>query len=146
MKKLKIKLLSKCDSKLQVVKLIKDCTGLGLKQAKDLADEMFNCVGLVKEIELKEPYLNSNGILFNPFEEFTNKIKTFGDFQVSGGISWERDLKMLSLGVADTEDYVNFVSEYMTLNNTEENKKILDVLFNKLQKQDLIDLVNQIKI
>ena len=48
MKKLRIKLLSKCDSKLQVVKLIKDCTGLGLKQSKDLADEMFNFVGLVK--------------------------------------------------------------------------------------------------
>ena len=101
MRRLRIKLLSKCDSKLQVVKLIKDCTGLGLKQSKDIADEMFNKIGLVKEIELVEPYLKE-GKTFNPFEEFTTKIKDFGNFQVTGGLSWERDSKML--GMNSTSD------------------------------------------
>lgn len=32
MRKIRFKLLSKCDNKLQVVKLIKDCTGLGLNE------------------------------------------------------------------------------------------------------------------
>ena len=79
-------------------------------------------------------------------EQFTTKIKNFGDFYVTGGLSWERNAKMLSLGVGDTEDYVNFVSEYMTLNNVEENKLLLESLFNKLKKEDLVELVNQIKI
>ena len=142
---LRMKLLSKCDNKLQVVKLIKDCSGLGLKDSKDIADEMFNHIGLVGEIELREPYLK-DGKTFLPFEEFTTKIKDFGDFQVTGGLSWERDAKMLGLGIGETEDYANFVSEYMTLNNIKENKMILEILFSKLKKEDLVELVNKIKI
>lgn len=146
MRKIRFKLLSRCDNKLAVVKLIKDCTGLGLKDSKDIADLMFNNIGLVREIELIEPYLDKNGEIIRPFELFTSKIKELGDFYVTGGLSWERNAKMLSLGVGDTEDYVNFVSEFITLNNIEENKLILEVLFKKLKKEDLVELVNQIKI
>jgi hypothetical protein len=145
MRKLRIKLLSKCENKLQVVKLIKDCTGLGLKDSKDIADDMFNKIGLVREIEIVEPY-TKDGKVFNPFEEFTTKINQFGDFQVTGGLSWERDSKMLGLGIGETEDYATFVSDYMSYNNLQENKIILEVLFSKLNKEDLIELVNKIKI
>ena len=145
MRKIRFKLLSKCDNKLQVVKLIKDCTGLGLRDSKDIADEMFNHIGLTKEIEIVEPYMK-DGKVFNSFEEFTTKIIQFGDFQVTGGLSWERDSKMLGLGIGETEDYANFVSEYMSYNNLEENKMILGILFSKLEKEDLVELVNKIKI
>ena len=145
MRKIRFKLLSKCDNKLQVVKLIKDCTGLGLKDSKWIADEMFNHIGLVKEIELREPYIRA-GKTFNPYEEFTKNIRDFGHFQVTGGLSWERDSKMLGLGIGETEDYANFVSEYMSYNDLKENKMILEVLFSKLEKEDLIELVNKIKI
>jgi hypothetical protein len=145
MRKLRIKLLSKCENKLQVVKLIKDCTGLGLKDSKDIADDMFNKIGLVREIEIVEPYIK-DGKVFNPFEEFTTKINQFGDFQVTGGLSWERESKMLGLGIGETEDYATFVSDYMSYNNLEENKMILETIFNKLEKKDLVELVNQIKI
>jgi hypothetical protein len=143
--KLRIKLLSKCENKLQVVKLIKDCTGLGLKDSKWIADEMFNHIGSVKEIELRDPYMRDSK-LFYPYEEFTKNIHEFGDFQVTGGLSWERDSKMLSIGLGDIEDYANFVSEYMSYNNSEENKMILETIFNKLEKKDLVELVNQIKL
>lgn len=146
MRKIRFKLLSRCDNKLGVVKLIKDCTGLGLRESKDIADLMFDNIGLVREIELREPYLDKNGEIIRPFELFSTKIKEFGDFYVTGGLSWERNAKMLSLGVGELEDYVNFVSEFMTLNNTEENKEILEVLFTKLEKNDLVELVNKIKI
>lgn len=146
MRKIRFKLLSRCDNKLAVVKLIKDCTGLGLKDSKDIADLMFNNIGLVREIELIEPYLDKNGEIIRPFELFTSKIKELGDFYVTGGLSWERNAKMLSLGVGDTEDYVNFVAEYMTLNNVEENKMLLKVIFDKSKKEDLVELVNKIKI
>ena len=145
MRKIRFKLLSKCDNKLQVVKLIKDCTGLGLKDSKWIADEMFDHIGLVKEIELREPYIRA-GKTFNPYEEFTKNIRDFGHFHVTGGLSWERDSKMLSLGIGEIEDYANFVSEYMIYNDLKENKMILEVLFSKLKKEDLIELVNKIKI
>ena len=140
-----MKLISKCDNKLQVVKLIKDCSGLGLRESKDIADEMFNYIGLVKEIELREPYLRE-GKTFNPYDELTKNIHQFGDFQVTGGLSWERDAKMLGIGVGDIEDYAHFVSDYMSYNNTDENKTILENLFSKLDKKDLVELVNKIKI
>lgn len=143
--KIRFKLLSECKNKLQVVKLIKDCTGLGLRESKDIADEMFNNIGLVKEIKLAKPYIRG-GESFNPYEEFTKNIHEFGDFQVTGGLSWERDSKMLSIGLGDIEDYANFVSEYMSYNNLEKNKIILETIFNKLEKKDLVELVNQIKL
>lgn len=141
---LRMKLLSKCENKLQVVKLIKDCSELGLKDSKDIADLMFNHIGLVREIKLADPYLR-DGNLFTPFEEI-KKIKEFGDFELTGGLSWERHGKMLSIGIGETEDYVNFVSEYMTLNSIEENKILLEFIFSKLKKEDLVKLINQIKI
>ncbi len=144
-RKIRIKLLAKCDQKLQVVKLIKDCTGLGLRDSKDIADEMFNDIGLVKEIDLAKPYIR-DGKTFNPYDEFTKNIHNFGHFQVTGGLSWERDAKMLGIGVGDIEDYASFVSDYMSYNNTDENRIILENLFAKLDKKDLVELVNQIKI
>jgi len=142
---IRMKLLSKCDNKLQVVKLIKDCTFLGLKDSKWIADDMFKNIGLVKEIELRGPYIK-DGKTFNPYEEFTRNINQFGDFQVTGGLSWERDSKMLSIGLGEVEDYANFISEYMSYNNLEKNKMILETIFNKLEKKDLVELVNQIKL
>lgn len=142
---IRIKLLSKCENKLQVVKLIKDCTLLGLKDSKWIADDMFNHIGLVKEIELRESYIRG-GETFNPYEEFIKNIHKFGDFQVTGGLSWERNSKMLSIGLGEVEDYANFVSEYMSYNDLNKNKIILESIFNKLDKQDLVELVNQIKI
>ncbi len=144
-RKIRIKLLSECKNKLQVVKLIKDCTGLGLRESKDIADEMFKHIGLVKEIDLAKPYIRG-GKTFNPYDEFTKNIQDFGHFHVTGGLSWERDAKMLGIGVGDIEDYANFVSEYMSYNNSDENKKILEVLFSKLKKEDLVELVNKIKM
>ncbi len=143
--RIRIKLLSDCKNKLQVVKLIKDCTGLGLKDSKDIADEMFNNIGLVKEINLAKPYIR-DGKTFNPYEEFTKNIHNFGHFQVTGGLSWERDAKMLGIGVGDIEDYAHFVSDYMSYNNMDENRIILENLFSKLDKKDLVELVNKIKM
>ena len=144
-RKIRMKLLSYCENKLQVVKLIKDCTDLGLRDSKHIADDMFNHIGLVKEIELRDPYIRE-GKTFNSYEEFTKKIQDFGHFHVTGGLSWERDSKMLAIGVGDVEDYANFVSEYMSYNSSDENRMILEVLFSKLEKEDLVELVNKIKI
>jgi hypothetical protein len=82
----------------------------------------------------------------NTFDYIESVINQFGDFQVTGGLSWERDSKMLGLGIGETEDYATFVSDYMSYNNLEENKIILEILFSKLNKEDLIELVNKIKI
>lgn len=133
-----------CSNKLAFVRLVRDCTLLGLKESKDIADKIWNNQLVIAEINLAENYIRE-GKLFETYKEFTTNINSIGEFEVSGGLEWERDLKMLRLGIGNIEDYVNFASDYMSYNNTEENKIILQALLNKLKKEDLVELVNQIK-
>jgi len=142
--KIRIKLLSKCENKLGVVKLIKNCTELGLRDSKYLADDIFHNIGLTREIELREPYIR-DGEMFNTYKEIS-RIKDFGDFYVTGGLSWERDLKMLNLGIGELEDYSQFISEYIKFNDINETKLILENILSKLEKQDLVEIINKIKI
>lgn len=143
MRKIRIKLLSKCENKLAVVKLIKDCTKLGLRESKDIADEMFDNIGLSKEIELTDPYIK-DGELINPYERFTSNIKNYGNFLVNGGKSWERESKMLGIGVGDIDDYCGFIIEHITSSGFEEGKDILNLILSKLDKDTLIEIVNKI--
>jgi hypothetical protein len=145
MRKIRIRVY-KCDSKLKFVKLVKECTGLGLKPSKDIADELFDSPGLYKEISLQENKIDESGVLQDYYKKFITEIHDIGDFQINGGLAWERNLKMLSLGVGDLEEYTSFLSEYMSLNSLDDNKIILQKIISKLKKEDLIEIVENIKI
>jgi hypothetical protein len=143
MNKIRVKLL-KCDSKLSFIRLIKVCTGLGLRDSKDIADELFNSPGLYKEITLLENEV-VDGVHYNYYKDFIEEIHKLGEFEVIGGLSWERNLKMLVLGIGDLDEYTSFLSEYMSFNNSEDNKIILEKIISKLKKEDLIEIVEKIK-
>ena len=145
MNKLRTRLLEKCDYKLKLVKLIKDCTGLGLKPSKDIADELFDSPGLYKEITLLENEV-VDGFHIDYYKKFITEIHEIGKFEVIGGLSWERNLKLLTLGIGDLDEYTSFLSEYMSLNNSEDNKVILEKIISKLKKEDLIEIVENIKL
>ena len=142
--KIKIKLLSKCENKLQVVKLIKDCTKLGLRESKDITDYLFQNIGKSKEIELVEPYIKTD-ILITP-SELIKEINNLGEFKISGGISWERDFKLLSLGIGDKGDYLKFFSEYLNFNEKDVNKILLDIIISKIEKEKLVEILNELNI
>ena len=141
--KIKIKLLSKCENKLQVVKLIKDCTKLGLRESKDITDYLFQNIGKSKEIELVDPYIKTD-ILITP-SELIKEINNFGDFKITGSISWERDVKLLSLGIGDKSDYLKFFSEYLNFNEKDFNN-ILDKIISKIDKEKLVEILNELNI
>lgn len=145
MRKLRIRAHT-CQSKLRFVKLLKECTGLGLKESKDIADELFNSPGLYKEITLQENKIDSSGVFQDYYKKFITEIKDIGDFQINGGLAWDRNVKMLRLGLGDLEEYTNFLSEYMSLNTLDDNKIILSEIISKLKKEDLIKIVENIKI
>jgi len=145
MRKIRIRVY-KCDNKVKFVKLIKECTGLGLLDSKWIADELFDSPGLYKEITLLENKINESGVVQDYYKKFTTEIQDIGDFQINGGLAWERNLKMLSLGVGDLEEYINFLTEYMSLNTLDDNKIILQKIVSKLKKKDLIEIVENIKI
>ncbi len=57
-----------------------------------------------------------------------------------------KNLKLLTLGIGDLDEYTSFLSEYMSLNNSEDNKVILEKIISKLKKEDLIEIVENIKL
>ncbi len=142
--KIKIKLLSESKNKIQFVKIIKDCTLLSLLESKHIADYLFQNIGKSKEIELVDPYIKTD-ILITP-SELIKEINNFGDFKITGSISWERDVKLLSLGIGDKSDYLKFFSEYLNFNEKDFNNILLDKIISKIEKEKLVEILNELNI
>lgn len=143
-RKVKIKLLSKCSNKLTLCKLIKECTRLGIREAKDITDDICDNIGIVREITISDEYQRGDELI-RPLELLKSKLKDIGNFEFND-VSWERELKMLNLGIGDNYDYVMFILEYSSLLGNEGFEKLLKTVLSKLDKKDLIDIVNKIKV
>jgi len=136
--KLKIKMIEPCNSKLQLCKDIKDAAGIGLKESKDFCDEIFN--GKVVTIDL----------LDDKYKEFIKYIRNFdsggyqkGKFFITGDTQWIRNVKMLSIGLAEKHEYVDFIKEY-SIDNNDIKEFILNFYLKKSKKNDLIEIVDYI--
>lgn len=142
--KIRIQLIEKCPNKLQFVKLIKDCTGLGLRDSKDVCDRLHDRPDLIEEITVIDG-VDENGITYS--KKFINGMREViqGKFNVTGGIQWQRNLKMLSLGIADESDYIDFVNEFLIDNrNLEVSQTILRFALSKLSKEELQEVFTEI--
>jgi hypothetical protein len=138
---IRIKLITPTPNKLAFVKLIKECSGLGLRESKDLCDELHKNPHIVQHM----PIQNSNGSI-NYRTHFTNEIKYVGgEFLVNGGIQWDRNVKMLKLGIADEVDYVDFIKDYI-LNGFAGSENILNLALSKLSKNDIQEVFNTINL
>lgn len=139
-RKVRIKLKSKVNSKLAFVKIVKEYTNWGLKDAKFFADELFdNFEGgrdKFSELELENP---------QNFKSFLSDLKDIGvDALINGGTQWDRDFKMLSLGIGEKEDYIDFISEWIKSMPYDEDR-ILGMVLSKLDKEQLNNIINEIK-
>ena len=106
--RIRIQLIEPCKNKLYFVKLIKDCTDLGLKDSKEVCDRLHNRPDIIEEIVVKDS-LDENGLHYS--RKFINGMKNVeGKFNVNGGLQWDRNIKMLSLGIADESDYIDFTN------------------------------------
>jgi len=142
--KIRIQLIERCPNKIQFVKLIKDCTGLGLKEAKNVCDRLHDRPDLIEEITVLDS-VDENGITYS--RKFINGMKEFvlGEFIVTGGLQWDRNIKMLSLGIADESEYIDFVNEFLIDNrNLEKSEDILRFALSKLSKEELQEVFNEI--
>lgn len=134
--KIKIKLITKSNTKLALVKLIKECSGLGLKESKDLCDFLHDHPHTFLEVPIKVN--NDNHIDYR--KKFIDELKQIdGEFVVIGGSQWERDFKMLKLGIAEKSEYLQFIKDNVSL------EKAFDRIFNKLSKEDLMDIINNLE-
>lgn len=145
---IRILLKRPCISKLQFVKSIKDLTGLGLKESKDIVDNICKMPFGAIEFEILD-----NFTLFDVKNKLSEVSFAFDDkddtlqvvsYELSSGIKLQREKKMLQLGVGTNEEYIEFLSEII-LNNFSNSKDLLTFVLNKLTKEELIDTLNKTK-
>jgi hypothetical protein len=137
---IRIKLLEKCTNKLVFVKLIKDCSVLGLKESKDVCDSLHNYPGVIQNFEARQ---DNTGI--NYAKKFRDEIVNCGGkFIISGGTDFMRNFKILDLGIGDNEDYANFIVDYYE-NNFEDQKEFLKFVLSKLNREDLMSIFEKSK-
>jgi len=140
--KIKLTCVKSPTSKLRFVKAIKMATDLGLKEAKEKTDFLFANLNTPVEIELVENSEKTNG--HSSIDYLRNELpECGGETIINGGVEWERNLKMLNLGLGQNEEYVDFLSEYLRYNQQE---NIIKSLLSKLSKEELISLTNKIEI
>lgn len=136
--KIRMRLNSECNSKLGFVKLVKEYTGLGLRDSKFAADEMFDNQ---KHGSTRWTELEIHNSKIPNFTEFKFDLLEIGaDCDIIGGVQWERNYKMLELGIGDIEDYRLFLKEYITLNSED----YLDLLISKLSDEGLKEVFKEI--
>lgn len=139
-----IKLIYPSNTKLKLVKLIKDCSGLGLKDSKDICDELHSNPG--KSVKMQVLPVATDGT--NYIRKFINELKEVdGMFEVTGGREWQRNYKMLAIGLGDRSEYVDFISEHISDNRTlEESKNLIKFIIEKLSKKEIEEIFSKIKI
>jgi hypothetical protein len=152
MKTIKIKLVQPTTQKLAFVKLIKECSGLGLKEAKELCDELHSRPDIVLEMPIRdwETYDYNTGATTPATTDyrrkFTTEIKNIeGKFFVNGGVQWDRNVKMLQLGIAEKSEYTEFMKDYI-LNKFDNSEDLLTFVLDKFSKEDLQEVFNKINI
>jgi hypothetical protein len=117
---------------MMLLKILKNHTGLGLKDSKDICDRLHEL-----------PYRPVEFLLDPPVDvkSFREELSEMGlEFDMSGGTEFERNRKLLSLGIGDKEDYVSFLEE-----NLIDQKELLNLVLNKLSKDDLKEIFGKIK-
>jgi hypothetical protein len=137
---IRIKLIGKSPNKLALVKLIKDCSGLGLKESKDICDALHDYPGMVQSFETRQDDTGTNYV-----KKFREEIKNCGgEFIVSGGTELMREFKMLELGIGDNQDYADFIIDYYE-NNFEDQKEFLKFVLSKLKREELVSIFEKAK-
>jgi hypothetical protein len=146
---IRIKLKVGSPSKLQLVRLIKECSELGLRESKDICDRLHSYPDVVQTFEARQ---DNTGI--NYAKKFREEIKNCGgEFIVSGGTELMREFKMLELGIGDNQDYADFIVDYyengfeLTLNNINYRNKtdFLKFVVSKLKREELISIFEKAK-
>ena len=76
-------------------------------------------------------------------EQFRKDLNDVGgQYIVNGGLEFEREYKLLTLGLGEQDDYVDFISE--NLNYFTNQEDTIKFILSKLTKEDLIELTKKL--
>jgi hypothetical protein len=134
MKKIRMKCVQKTPNKLTFLKLIKEVSGLGLKESKEIVETFDYDINRIVEFEI------SREISIEQFRKDLNDVG--GQYIVNGGLEFEREYKLLTLGLGEQDDYVDFISE--NLNYFTNQDDTIKFILSKLSKEDLIELTKKL--
>lgn len=139
---IKIKLVNDCNNKLQFVKNIKELCELGLRDSKDIVDKI--CLKPYTPVEFEIP----TGVTTKEAHDKVKYNLSFSgdyivDFEINGGTQWQREAKMLQLGVGERQDYLDFLKQHIQTNfgNSEE---LLIFVLDKLTQEQLQETIDKI--
>ena len=145
---IRIKLINQCAGKLQFVKNIKELLGLGLKDSKDIVDNICNIP--FKSVELEIPMNKSISDVKKLLDDlsWTNISRddeiAFYNYEINGGLQWQREANMLKLGIGTRQDYLDFIKQSIQINfgNSEE---LITFVLNKLSDEQLKETLEKIE-
>ena len=144
----RIKLVNQCAGKLQFVKNIKELLGLGLKDSKDIVDNICNIP--FKSVELEIPMNKSISDVKKLLDDLSwtsisrDDEISFYNYEINGGVQWQREANMLKLGIGSREDYLDFIKQSIQTNfgNSEE---LITFVLNKLSDEQLHETLEKIE-
>jgi hypothetical protein len=143
---IRIKLINQCAGKLQFVKNIKlICTNLGLMEVKDIVDNI--CTQPFKYVEFEIP--NNSSIydvkkVLDDLSWTSDDEMAFYNYEINGGVQWQREANMLRLGIGSRQDYLDFIKQSIETNfgNSEE---LITFVLNKLSDEQLKETLEKIE-
>ena len=126
-------MLEPSNSKLHLVKSLKDLSGLGLRDSKNIIDELH--------------YGREQTIILNSRDDARTLKKQFNDygkFQINGGVDHDRNIQLLSLGLGETQEYIDEISDRIFFQLDDENSKLmLNFALSKITQDNLIEILNE---
>jgi hypothetical protein len=126
-------MLEPSKSKLYLVKALKDVTGLGLREAKDLIDDLHS------GREVKTVVSSREGVI-----ELKSRFNEHGKFIINGGIEYQRNIQLLQLELGESDEYINEISDRIFYQLDDENSKLLlNFALSKLSHQQLIEIFTE---
>lgn len=136
MRKIQIKSKKSIETKLHLVKLVKDYTDLSLKDSKDICDRLSYKIGHIEFITISEDK--------NPLDFIKEINSSFsGVFEINGGIVTKRDHNLLLLGIGEKEDYIKHILLWCDAHKREE---LLIKCLNIIPKENLQDLLSELNL
>ena len=144
----RIKLINQCANKLQFVKNIKELLGLGLKDSKDIVDNICNIP--FKSVELEIPMNKSisdvkkllDGLSWTSIS--SDDEISFYNYEINGGVQWQREANMLKLGIGSRQDYLDFIKQSIQT-NFGNSEQLLTFVLNKLSDEQLHETLEKIE-
>lgn len=136
---IKVKLINDCNNKLRFVKNIKELCDLGLRDAKDIVDRICQKPYIPFEFEVPMGTTTKEA-----YDKLTYELAPDNILEINGGTQWQREIKMLQLGVGERQDYLDFLKQHIQTNfgNSEE---MLTFVLDKLTQEQLQETIDKIK-